>query len=85
MFRLVLGLIIVAGIVYGQSPIMSCDDARIALGNMGSCNTTWTNVRAALWNGMSISNGDANTLCADNCVNTVLQVVYRCASEVGVS
>ncbi|XP_065899092.1 uncharacterized protein [Dysidea avara] len=80
--QLVLGLILV-GIAHGQSPIMSCADARTVLGSMSTCNTTWTRVRAALLDSSTISNADATTLCADSCAHTVLQMVYRCASEVG--
>ena len=82
------GLILV-GIAYSQGlmrgPIMSCDDAKTVLGSMSACNTTWTNVRDALLDGMNVSDADATTLCEDMCAHTVLQMVYRCASEVGVS
>ena len=72
--RLILGLIVV-GIAYGQSPIVTCGDARTALGSMSACNTTWTNVRAALLGGIAISNADTTALCADLCAHTVLQMV----------
>jgi len=86
MIRIVLLGLIFIGIACGQRPIMSCDDARSALASIPMCNTTWTNVRAALvTDNMDISNADANTLCDDVCVSTVLQVIYRCADEVGVS
>ena len=84
MIRRLLLLLILVGVTYGQfTPIMSCEGARAALVN--TCGTTWTSVRSKIIGRMAITANEATTLCDDLCAHTVLQVLYRCASEDGVS